>query len=381
MKNALRTLLLITALLFGLTGQALAHTYTLSANEPTVEEGGTLTFTVSVQDAGNPSLGVREGDSVAVSYTVSGGTATSGVDFISVSGGTLTFNSTSPGPHSFTVDTIDDDLVEENETVQVEYTFATSNDGGFPDNTSCTADWGTSSTVFGAITDNDRYRVTSFTASPRPVVEGNDVTLTVTLNQPVLAGHTVNFTTGTAPGSAGSADYGSPSVSTLQFSAGDQTKTFTIPIIRDHLVENDETFQATLTPTSSNVDSGASTLSASVTISSPDVEYTITFDTPSLVEPTGGTAEMIFVPTITPTPLAADIDETINWTTSDGTAAAGSDYVANSGTLTLTAAGVSGTVSVTINPDSEVEGDETFTIVPAAGGTLPMALVQFAGNT
>ncbi|QQG65913.1 PilC/PilY family type IV pilus protein [Desulfobulbus oligotrophicus] len=383
MKNALRMLLLTTALLFGLTGQqALAHDYTISANEPTVEEGGTLTFTVTVQDAVDPSLGVRDGDRVAVSYGVSGGTATGGIDFISVSGGILTFDDISPTTQSFTVTTSDDTTVEVDETVRVDFTVTPSNDGNFPTNPTCTTNWdGITTTVNGTITDNDSYRVTLFTASPQPVVEGNDVTLTVTLNQPVLAGHTVTFTTGTAPGSAESADYGSPSVPTLQFGPDEQTKTFTIPIIRDHLIEGDETFQATLTPTSDNVDENALTLSASVTIRSPDVEYTITFDTPSLAEPSGTPAAMVFSPTITPIPVGADIGETIDWTTSDGTATAGSDYEAASGTLTLTDAGVSGTVSVTINPDQEVEGDETFTIVPASSGTLPVSLVQFAGNT
>ncbi|MFN8445580.1 MAG: choice-of-anchor Q domain-containing protein [Caldilineaceae bacterium] len=53
---------------------------------------------------------------------------------------------------------------------------------------------------------------------------------------------------------------------------------------------------------------------------------------------------------------------TVKYATSDGSAAAGSDYSSSSGTLTF-AAGVSNqTISVPINGDTTVESDETFTV-------------------
>jgi Calx-beta domain len=51
---------------------------------------------------------------------------------------------------------------------------------------------------------------------------------------------------------------------------------------------------------------------------------------------------------------------TVQYQTADGTAAAGSDYVARGGTLTFGPGETSKTVSVTVNGDSAVEGDETF---------------------
>ncbi|MCX7033297.1 MAG: endonuclease/exonuclease/phosphatase family protein, partial [Arenimonas sp.] len=51
---------------------------------------------------------------------------------------------------------------------------------------------------------------------------------------------------------------------------------------------------------------------------------------------------------------------TVNFATADGTASAGSDYVAASGTATIAEGATSTTVSVTINGDTATEADETF---------------------
>ncbi|RZJ44657.1 MAG: hypothetical protein EON86_02910, partial [Brevundimonas sp.] len=53
---------------------------------------------------------------------------------------------------------------------------------------------------------------------------------------------------------------------------------------------------------------------------------------------------------------------TVNWATSDGTATAGSDYVATSGTASFADGQTTTTVTVTINGDATVEGDETLNI-------------------
>ena len=53
---------------------------------------------------------------------------------------------------------------------------------------------------------------------------------------------------------------------------------------------------------------------------------------------------------------------TVDYATSDGTAVAGSDYTAASGTLTFNAGDTSQTVQVTVLTDSEDESDETLTL-------------------
>ena len=59
--------------------------------------------------------------------------------------------------------------------------------------------------------------------------------------------------------------------------------------------------------------------------------------------------------------VAGAADVTVGYATSNGTATAGSDYTAKSGTLTINAGSTSGTVSVTITDDPTDEDDEAFT--------------------
>lgn len=64
---------------------------------------------------------------------------------------------------------------------------------------------------------------------------------------------------------------------------------------------------------------------------------------------------------------------TVNYATANGTAVAGSDYTATSGTLTFTTAQTSQTVSVPTIDDTVVESPETFTMTlsaPSGGATI-----------
>ncbi|AWM36357.1 Extracellular serine protease precursor [Gemmata obscuriglobus] len=54
---------------------------------------------------------------------------------------------------------------------------------------------------------------------------------------------------------------------------------------------------------------------------------------------------------------------TIDYATADGTAVAGSDYVAASGTLTFAPGETSKTIAVVVNGDTQAEANETFTVV------------------
>ena len=59
---------------------------------------------------------------------------------------------------------------------------------------------------------------------------------------------------------------------------------------------------------------------------------------------------------------AAGEPVTVDWTTEDGTATAGQDYVAASGTLTFAAGETTRTVAVSVLDDEHDEGEETFTL-------------------
>ena len=70
-------------------------------------------------------------------------------------------------------------------------------------------------------------------------------------------------------------------------------------------------------------------------------------------------AAVEFVVTLTP---AASDTVTVDYATSDGTATAGSDYTATSGTLTFAAGDTTKTISVSITDDTLDDGGETFTL-------------------
>jgi hypothetical protein len=113
---------------------------------------------------------------------------------------------------------------------------------------------------------------------------------------------------------------------TLNFAAGQTTKTFDVDVANDGVAEANETVNLTLTSGATTV--GSSLLSivdndnpkASVQLSSPVYD----------VDEAGGTA------TVTVTlSHAVDADVTVACTTADGSAAAGSDYTDTHGTLTF----------------------------------------------
>jgi hypothetical protein len=67
---------------------------------------------------------------------------------------------------------------------------------------------------------------------------------------------------------------------------------------------------------------------------------------------------------------------TVHYATADGSATAGSDYVARSGTLTIPAGAVSRILPIPIIGDSLHEGDETLTVTltNASGATITQAV-------
>ena len=79
----------------------------------------------------------------------------------------------------------------------------------------------------------------------------------------------------------------------------------------------------------------------------------------SLVEGDAGTSNMTFTISYT----GAKNDISVDWATADGTAVAGSDYVASSGTATFTLAGpTSQTITIPVIGDLLDEANETFTV-------------------
>jgi hypothetical protein len=107
--------------------------------------------------------------------------------------------------------------------------------------------------------------------------------------------------------------------------------------------------------------------------------FTATATTPTLaiddvtqLEGNSGTTAFVFTVSI-----SSSADATVNFATANGTATAGSDYVANSGTVTFTSGGpLTQTITISVNGDTLVEPDETFfvNLSGAAGATIADAL-------
>jgi sugar lactone lactonase YvrE len=167
---------------------------------------------------------------------------------------------------------------------------------------------------------------------------------------------TVDYATSDGTATAGS-DYTATS-GTLTFAPGETTKTITVPIKDDSVFEGSEAFTVTL----SNVTgTGGLVPPSTTTVTIQDNESTPSLQVLSrtVSEPDTGT-ETVAVEVRLTNPTTKTV--TVNYATSDGTARAGSDYVAASGTLTFNPLETSKTVSININADDVTETTETFSL-------------------
>lgn len=309
-------------------------TPTLTIENREVPESNTvrgMVFTVTLSKA--------SGRTVTVKYATSDGTAKAGEDFVAASG-TLTF---AAGDTTKTINlTIPvDSLDEANEKFTVTLTEpsgATLADG----------------VAEGTITDNDPEP--SLTIGDLTVVEGDDgtkeanfvVTLSAVSGLPVV----VDFATAAGTALANS-DF-QPANGTLTFLAGDSTKTVTVRIVNDLIAEGAETFTVNLSNASFATIADAS---ATATITDNEPVPAISIGNVSLTEGDSGTQNAVFTVTLSG---ASSKNVTVAFATANGTAVAGTDYTANSGTLTFAPGETSKTVTVVVTGDEFAEIDETF---------------------
>ncbi|MFO0966215.1 MAG: Calx-beta domain-containing protein [Gemmataceae bacterium] len=198
---------------------------------------------------------------------------------------------------------------------------------------------------------------------------GGATTITVTRSGGSDGSVAVNYATSNGTAAAGS-DY-TASSGTLTFAAGETSKTFTVPITNDALVEGAETINLTLSgPTGGATLGGQAT--ATLTIQDDDVAPqpgALRFSASAFSVDEGQATATI---TVTRTG-GSDGSVSVNYATSNGSATAGSDYTGASGTLTFAAGQTSKTFTVPILNDTAVEGAETVNLTlsgPTGGATL-----------
>ena len=321
----------------------------MSIDDASATEGGSLTFTVSVDRA------VRGGFTVTPSFT--DGTATEGDDY-TANTTALNFTGTKDETQTFTVDTTDDAVVEGDET----FTVGLSVSG-------TTRPVTATGTGTGTIQDNDTAANAVVSIGDASGTEGNSLTFTVTLDKAVAGGFTVtpSYTNGTASGS----DY-TANTTALSFSGtANETQTFTVSTTDDAAVESAETFTVGLsvsatTQTVTATDTGTGTIqdndSASVTVNDASategssLTFTVTLDKA----------------------VAGGLTVTPSFT--NGTAS-GSDYTANTTVLSFSGtAGETQTFTVSTTDDAAVEGDETFTVGLSVSGTAQTVTATDTGT-
>jgi probable HAF family extracellular repeat protein len=194
----------------------------------------------------------------------------------------------------------------------------------------------------------------ALTISDATVTEGNtgttNATFSVTLSAPSSQTVTVGYGTADGTATAGS-DYEAAS-GTLIFAPGETTKIITVFVNGDRLGEPDETYLENLgSPTNATIADGVGIGTIL------DDEPRISIGDVTMKEGNSGTTAFAFTVSLS---VVYDVPVTVSYATADGTATAGSDYQAASGTLTIPAGQTSGTISVLVNGDRLGEANETF---------------------
>lgn len=299
-------------------------------------EGDAVVFTVT-RSAATPAT-------YNVTYSSSDGSAVAGSDYTGVSG-TLTF-APSETTKSITVYTAEDAVNEPAETFAVTLTGAS---GG------ATIAGGAGT---GTILDDDAPP--SFAIDNVSVTEGGTLAFTVTKTGATTQTFSIDYVA--AANTAGSGDF-SPTSGTLTFGPTETAKPVQVVTTDDSLNENAETLYVNL----SNASGGATIAAAQGVGTINDNEPALGFSVTDASATEGGAI------TFTVTRSGSGLPQSVNYATAAGSALAGSDFTATSGTLNFAAGDTSATFSVTTIGNSVNEATESFTVTlssPTGGAVI-----------
>ena len=344
-------------------------TPSLSINDVVVNEGaGTATFTVT--------LSATAALPVSVAYGMNGGTASAGSDF-TLGSGSLTF---APGvtSMSITVPITNDGVFEGPESFNVNLSAPVNATIADALGVGTIRDDGTGS----GGGDDDRPAVAS--VSSPTVVEGGNLDFSVTLNHTSTTPTTVTL----APAS-GSAILGTDT--SAAFAGLFRWRRHLGPRLRLHRLgtrrclwplscvclasttassEPSETFSL-----SASTPQNAAPVVGTGTINDNDGTPTLSIAGPALVNEAAGT--VTYTVTLS-NPSASTVS--VNYGTANGSATAGSDYTATSGSLSFAPGETSKTFTVAIANDAVYEGSEAYSVSLSAptNATLGTASVSTA---
>jgi hypothetical protein len=204
------------------------------------------------------------------------------------------------------------------------------------------------------ISDNDSAGVVLIQSNGNTEVTEGGATdsYTVQLSSEPTAAVTLNLT-GTQV---------STSPTTLNFTSANwnQPQTVTVTAIDDVIVEGAHSGSVSTTVVSADgTYNGVSVATVTVSISDNDTAG-LNISDASIVEGNSGSSQLVFTVSLN---VAVPAAFTVGYSSVDGTAVAGSDYVAATGTLNFAGtAGETQTFSVTVNGDAVLEANESFLI-------------------
>lgn len=152
-------------------------------------------------------------------------------------------------------------------------------------------------------------------------------------------------------------DYTAVSTTTLTFLPATMTQTINIDILGETLDEDDELLTVQLSNPAVGTQIGD--FSGVGTILDNDAPPSLTINDFTLTEGDSGTVTAFFTATLS---AVSGKTITVDYATLDGTAVAGTDYVAASGAITFTPGTLTQTVNIGILGDINDEFDETFSV-------------------
>ena len=327
-----------------ITNDDAAH---LTINDVAVAEGNagttSMTFTVTLDSEVDTPL--------SVNYGTKNGIATVGDGDYAATTGTLNFAGTVGETKTISVSVNGDTKVELDETLLVDLSNVVASGRNVT-----LAD----SQGLGTIANDDGA---TLAINDVTVAEGatgtTNLVFTVTLASAVDTSFSVDYGTADGTASVTDGDYAAASGTLLFNGTVGETKTVSVSVNGDQLVELNETLHVVLSNISAS-GRGVTLVDAegAGTITNED-SATVTIDNVTVAEGNSGTTNVVFTVTLH---AAVDVPVLVDYATQDGTAtAADGDYFSASGTLVFTGnANESRTITVLANGDQTSELDESF---------------------
>ncbi|MFY0632048.1 MAG: gliding motility-associated C-terminal domain-containing protein, partial [Flavobacteriaceae bacterium] len=289
-------------------------------------------------------------------------------DYTAVTSATETFAGTASETETFTITIGGDTKVEADELVDI----AMSN---LVPSTVDASDIDITDAAQLTITNDDSATITIANVSGNE--DDGAITVTVTLDNAVDGGLDLDVSTADGTATTADSDYTTVINQTLTFAGtAGETETFTVTPTADVNAESNETVLVSMSNlVLTTVDSGDIDITdgATVTITNDDNSL-ISVDDPIVSEGDSGTTTLTYTVTLD---QSSPGTITVGYATSDGTATAGSDYTAASGTVTFNPGDTSKTVDIMISGEQMVEVDETITFTLSS----PTGTAQISDGT